>query len=150
MDIQIRKLCNSDIGSVAELEKNCFSLPWSYESLLKEVDNENSIFAVALVDNQVLGYGGMLIVADEGDITNIAVCASHRGRGIGRAIIEFLLEEGIKKGLTAFTLEVRVSNEPAIALYRNLGFISAGVRPGFYDKPKEDALIMWKYMDNNC
>ena len=94
-------------------------------------------------DGKVIGYAGLLMIAGEGDVTNIAVFPGNRGHGTGSALTEALLSEGRKRGMGAFTLEVRVSNQPAIHIYKNLGFRSEGVRRGFYEKPKEDALIMW-------
>lgn len=145
MSALIRYINEEDVLQVSELENKYFSLPWSYDSIKKEVTNDNSIFCVAIIDNKVVGYGGMLVVMDEGDITNIVVDESYRKLGIGRKIVEFLIEEGEKKGCNSYTLEVRVSNEPAIKLYNKLGFVSEGIRPGFYEKPVEDAYIMWKY-----
>ncbi|MBE5927491.1 MAG: ribosomal-protein-alanine N-acetyltransferase [Lachnospiraceae bacterium] len=145
MSALIRYINEEDVLQVSELEKKYFALPWSYDSIKKEVTNDNSIFCVATIDNKVVGYGGMLIVMDEGDITNIVVDEAYRNLGIGKKIVEFLIEEGDKKGCNSYTLEVRVSNEPAIRLYNKLGFENAGVRPKFYEKPVEDAYIMWKY-----
>ncbi|MBQ4068603.1 MAG: ribosomal protein S18-alanine N-acetyltransferase [Lachnospiraceae bacterium] len=145
MSALIRYINEEDVLQVSELEKKYFALPWSYDSIKKEVTNDNSIFCVAAIDSKVVGYGGMLIVMDEGDITNIVVDEAYRNLGIGKKIVEFLIEEGDKKGCNSYTLEVRVSNEPAIRLYNKLGFENAGVRPEFYEKPVEDAYIMWKY-----
>lgn len=144
MSFLVRNMIKEDVAQVSELEKKYFSLPWSYESLEKEIDNKGSIFCVAISDNRVVGYGGMLVVMDEGDITNIVVDEEYRELGIGKAIVEFLINEGEKRGCHDYTLEVRVSNEAAINLYKKLGFISEGVRPRFYEKPVEDAFIMWK------
>ena len=144
MSFLVRNMIKENVAQVSELEKKYFSLPWSYESLEKEIDNKGSIFCVAISDNRVVGYGGMLVVMDEGDITNIVVDEEYRELGIGKAIVEFLINEGEKRGCHDYTLEVRVSNEAAINLYKKLGFISEGVRPRFYEKPVEDAFIMWK------
>ena len=84
------------------------------------------------------------MIAGEGDVTNIAVFPEYRGRGLGAALTKALLVEGRKRGMNAFTLEVRVGNQAAIHIYEKLGFRSEGVRKGFYEKPKEDALIMWR------
>ena len=84
------------------------------------------------------------MIAGEGDVTNIAVFPEYRGQGIGAALTKALLVEGRKRGMNAFTLEVRVGNQAAIHIYEKLGFRSEGVRKGFYEKPKEDALIMWR------
>lgn len=140
----IRYMTEDDVAKVSELENRYFSLPWSFESIQKEVNNEYSIFGVADVDGKIVGYGGMLLVMDEGDITNIVVDEENRKMGIGRAIVEFLIKEGRKKNCCSYTLEVRVSNESAIRLYESLGFKKEGIRPRFYERPVEDAYIMWK------
>ena len=140
----IRYMMEEDVQKVSELEQEYFSLPWSYESLKKEIANNNSIFCVADIDGEIVGYGGMLLVMDEGDITNIVVSESYRRRGIGRGIVKFLIDEGKKLGCENYTLEVRVSNQSAINLYESLGFQKEGIRPHFYERPIEDAYIMWK------
>ncbi len=140
----IRYMTEDDVAKVSELENRYFSLPWSFESIQKEVNNEYSIFGVADVDGKIVGYGGMLLVMDEGDITNIVVAEENRKMGIGRAIVDFLIKEGRKKNCCSYTLEVRVSNESAIRLYESLGFKKEGIRPRFYERPVEDAYIMWK------
>ena len=86
----------------------------------------------------------MIQALDEGDITNVVVAKESRGKGIGTAMLLFMMEEGKKRGINAYTLEVRVSNAEAIHVYEKLGFVSEGIRKNFYDKPKEDANIMWK------
>ena len=96
------------------------------------------------VDGQVVGHCGVTNVLGEGYITNVAVLPAYRNRKIGQKLLAALLEAGEMAGISAFTLEVRASNESAICVYEKAGFVSAGVRPGFYDSPKEDALIMWK------
>lgn len=146
----IRFLQKEDVLRVSEIEQKTFSMPWSYDSLYREADNEMSVFCVAEEDGKIVGYGGMLLIAGEGDITNIAVEESFRGRGIGREILEFLISKGQQAGLDSFTLEVRVSNQTAIHLYQSMGFQSEGIRKGFYEKPKEDACIMWKRLQENC
>ncbi len=145
--MKIRYIEEKDVEQVSELEKKCFSVPWSYNSILKEVTNENSIFCVAESEGNIVGYGGMLIIIDEGDITNVAVDENYRRSGIGKNIMEFLIEEGIKKQLNSFTLEVRVGNIHAIRLYEKLGFVNEGIRRHFYEKPIEDAVIMWKRLE---
>ena len=140
----IREMKADDVIQVSELEKKYFSIPWSYDSLMKEVNNAGSIFCVAVEDEKVVGYGGMLLVIDEGDITNIVVEENYRGKSIGKGILDYFFKEGGKRNIESFTLEVRVSNENAKKLYEKMGFVSEGVRKRFYEHPVEDALIMWK------
>lgn len=140
----IRPMTEADLSRAAELEKRYFSVPWSEQSLREGLAKPEYLFLVLEEAGRIVGYGGMLLILDEGDITNIVVDEAWRGRGLGRELTEGLLEAGRKRGAYAFTLEVRVGNERAIRLYEGLGFCPEGVRKGFYDKPKEDALIMWK------
>lgn len=140
----IRRLRIEDLEQVAELERKYFSVPWSKESLRQSLEKPYYLFLAAEEDGLVAGYAGLLQVADEGDITNIVVDEAYRGRGIGTELTGKVLEEGRKLGIHSFTLEVRVSNETAIHVYEKLGFVPEGVRKGFYEKPTEDALIMWK------
>lgn len=140
----IRRMSKADILQVAELERKYFSVPWSKASLEESLDRQEYLFLVVEDEGQVVGYGGLLLVSDEGDITNIVIDENYRGRGLGKALTKALIEEGKHLGLGAFTLEVRVSNEAAIHVYEQLGFRPEGIRKRFYERPVEDALIMWK------
>lgn len=140
----IRSMCEGDLLQVAALEQSCFSVPWSEKSLRESLLKPEYLFLVAEVNGRVAGYAGLLLIQDEGDVTNVAVDEAYRGQGIGTALTGALLEEGKKRGFRAFTLEVRVSNEAAIHVYEKLGFESAGIRKRFYERPAEDALIMWR------
>lgn len=141
--IIFREMQEKDVDSVAIIEKNNFSLPWSEKSLLYEISNSNSIFLVAELDSKIIGYAGMYLIGDEGDITNIVIERQYRSMGYGRGLLNSLLEFAVNNLINSITLEVRTSNEAAISLYEETGFISEGIRPGFYDFPKEDAMIMW-------
>lgn len=145
----IRRLRMEDLEQVAELERKYFSVPWSMESLRQSLEKPYYLFLAAEEDGLVAGYAGLLQVAGEGDITNIVVDEAYRGRGIGAELTGKLLEEGKKQGIHSFTLEVRVSNGAAIRMYEKLGFVSEGIRKRFYEKPTEDAFIMWK-RDPEC
>ncbi len=130
------------LDDVARLERECFVTPWSHEGLAEELSNPLAVFRVAVLDGQAVGYAGMHHILDEGYITNIAVSSAHRRKGIGRSLLTELLEYGKKLDMGFLTLEVRVSNAAAIALYASLDFKEQGVRPDFYTGPTEDALIM--------
>ena len=119
-------------------------MPWSADSFLEMISKEDARYYVAEEDGRLLGGCGVLMIAGEGNITNVAIAPEARNRGIGPALLRHLMAEGDREGLTAYTLEVRVSNAAAIHVYEKLGFVSAGVRPGFYEKPVEDAIIYWK------
>lgn len=140
----IRRMKESDLSAAAGLEARYFSVPWSEKSLKESLESSSYLFLVMQVQGEVVGYAGLFRTLDEGNITNIVLEESCRGRGLGRELTEALLEEGRKCGMRAFTLEVRVSNKAAIQMYESMGFVQEGVRRRFYEKPEEDALIMWK------
>ncbi len=142
--IQYRRLREEDVPAISRLEKETFSMPWSAESFLQMIEKEDTAYFVAEEDGQILGGCGLLLIAGEGNITNVAVAATARRRGIATGLLTYLIQEGDRAGLTAYTLEVRVSNAAAIALYEKFGFVSEGIRPNFYENPREDAMIMWK------
>lgn len=142
--IEIRAMQDADVEKISRLEEETFSMPWSRESFLSMIHNENARYYVAEKDGLVVGGCGVLMTAGEGNITNVVVDKKYRGQGIGTKMLQYLIEEGERNGLSAFTLEVRVSNVQAIHVYEKLGFFSEGIRPDFYEKPKEDAMIMWK------
>lgn len=139
-----RKMTAEDVPFISRLEEETFSMPWSADSFLEMIGKEDARYYVAEEDGRLLGGCGVLMIAGEGNITNVAIAPEARNRGIGTALLRYLMAEGDREGLTAYTLEVRVSNAAAIHVYEKLGFVSAGVRPGFYEKPVEDALIFWK------
>ena len=132
-----------DVGAVLEVEKRSFSAPWSRAAFMSELlTNDRAYYFVARTTER----RGPL-VHDEGHITNVAVHPDFRGRGIGRRLMEFVIDFCRKGGASRMTLEVRVSNMIAQRLYRDLGFVSAGIRPGYYRDNNEDALIMWKELE---
>lgn len=139
-----RDMTPEDVPFISRLEEETFSMPWSPASFLQMIEQEDARYYVAEEDGQLLGGCGLLMIAGEGNISNVAVAKEARRRGVGTGLMRHLLSEGDKEGLTAYTLEVRVSNEAAIGLYQKLGFVSEGIRPNFYEKPTEDAMIMWK------
>ena len=133
-----------DVPFISRLEEETFSMPWSAASFLQMIEKEDARYYVAEEDGKLLGGCGLLLIAGEGNITNVVVVPEARRRGVATGMLNHLLAAGDREGLTAYTLEVRVSNQAAIALYEKLGFVSEGIRPNFYEKPTEDAVIMWK------
>ena len=129
------------LAGVAALEKEVFASPWS-EASLKLLCGESAFGFAALEGDTVTAYGGMLTVLDEGQITNIATHPNYRRRGLAAKVLSALLEQARAKGIASVTLEVRVSNQAAIALYQKFGFSVVGKRVRFYTHPTEDALIM--------
>ncbi len=150
--MKIVNLSINNIPAVAELEKECFVHPWSEESIRDYFGNPDAHFFVATENSEnsadvseVVGYIGSYIICDEAYITNVAVKKASRQLGIGTALLEKCMDCAENSGATFISLEVRLSNTPAISLYKKAGFESAGVRPSFYRDPTEDALIMTKY-----
>ena len=143
--MRIEKMTSGHLDDVYIIETECFSHPWSKQSLEEELNNETSLFLVAKEENEVIGYIGMSIVIDEGYIFNVAVRESYRNKGVATALINELVTYGKKNNFCFITLEVRESNQPAISLYSKFGFIKAGERKDYYSNPKENAILMTKY-----
>lgn len=144
-EIIVRKMQPEDLSQVCEIEKENFSLPWSEKSFLESMERTDTVFLVALMNEEVAGYVGCYCIAGTGEITNVAVKTSHRRKGIGGKLLEKLYEEGALLDTQEFFLEVRESNEAAIGLYLRQGFVKEGIRKNFYEKPVENAVIMWKH-----
>jgi ribosomal-protein-alanine N-acetyltransferase len=142
--VTYRQMTPADVPFISKLESETFSMPWSAESFLEMIEKEDARYYVAEEDGRLLGGCGVLMIVGEGSITNVVVAPEMRNKGVGTGLLQHMMKEGQKEGLTAYTLEVRVSNTQAIHVYEKLGFVSEGIRPGFYEKPAEDAMIMWK------
>lgn len=139
----IVKAKKEHLKAISLLEKECFSTPWSEQSLLNAF-LRNTVFFVAVKGEKVIGYVGLDCVLDEGYITNLAVTKSARRKGVGKALMERVVSHGKDEALSFISLEVRPSNQTAIKLYENLGFSKEGVRKNFYTDPKEDGFIYTK------
>jgi ribosomal-protein-alanine N-acetyltransferase len=142
--VTYRQMTPADVPFISRLESETFSMPWSAESFLEMIEKEDARYYVAEENGQLLGGCGVLMIVGEGNITNVVVAPEMRNKGIGTGLLQYMIDQGQKDGLCAYTLEVRVSNAQAIHVYEKLGFVSEGIRPGFYEKPTEDAMIMWK------
>ena len=145
MDRMIRDAREDDLDALEKLEKICFSLPWPREALRASLPDALHEFLVIESEGALLGYISMMCVLDEGDIANIAVAPEARRRGLGRALLEEMLQRARARALSLVTLEVRAHNDAAIALYREAGFRPVGLRKAYYEKPREDALLMTLY-----
>ncbi|MEE1036003.1 MAG: ribosomal protein S18-alanine N-acetyltransferase [Oscillospiraceae bacterium] len=132
------------VSQVAELEKLCFSDPWSEKSVASELENKLAYWLVAVEDDRVAGYVGSQTVCGETDMMNIAVHPDFRRRGIAESLVNALVEDLQKQESHSLTLEVRASNEAAQKLYEKLGFMQVGLRKNYYRNPKEDAYILRK------
>ena len=152
MRVRIVPMNADHLDEIERLERICFSRPWSKRMLAEELENACAAFLVAedADSGQVVGYAGVLVMADEGYITNVAVFPEYRRRGIGAQIIEVFMNFARANRLAFLTLEVRPSNAAAIALYQGFGFEEVGRRKNYYDLPKEDALILTCYFNEEA
>jgi len=142
--LTIRRAIFDDLDKIAAIEKECFTTPWSEASLGTELTlNALARYFVAEISGEIVGYGGMWVIADEAHITNIAVSSNYRRQGVARGILHKLLDTAKKERCKAATLEVRVGNTQARRLYEDSGFAPVGIRPKYYYDTNEDALIMW-------
>lgn len=142
--LQIDDMRKEDLEQVSTMEAACFSMPWSKKSFEENLNRSDAVYVVARDGDKVLGYCGAYVILNEADINQVAVEPLHRKKGVGGKMLAALLDKLGKAGADAVTLEVRKSNEAAIALYESMGFVTEGIRKNFYEKPVEDALIMWK------
>lgn len=150
MHVRIVPMNADHLNEVAELERICFSTPWSRNMLAEELDNALSAFLVALDDSgRVAGYAGLQVVLDEGYITNVAVRPDCRRQGVAGKLLQVFLDFAQGNRLAFLTLEVRASNYDAIALYGSRGFRSVGRRKNYYEHPREDAIIMTREFDTD-
>lgn len=144
MNITIREMQSRDVDAVTSLEESCFSMPWKRHDFEEILTNPDRIYLVAEYNEVIVGGCMLTMIAEEGDISNVAVREDYRRKHIATILIQELLSFGEEKGIHDFTLEVREQNKTAIRLYERAGFVSEGIRPGFYDKPKDNAVIMWR------
>lgn len=147
MSLILKPIKKEHLESVAELEKICFSQPWSYKSLEEELTNETAHFFVALDGDRVAGYIGLFIVCESCFVSNIAVFPEYRRRGVATALIGRACSCAVEYGADFISLEVRPSNSAALSLYTKFGFTEMGLRKNYYRDPTEDALIMTKLFD---
>lgn len=144
MNLVIRTMNSEDVPGLARMESEIFSLPWSEKAFSELLQHSYDLYLTAEADGILAGCAGLAILGEEGEIAKVMVGEKFRGKGIASALLGELMREATERGAVAFTLEVRRSNAPAIGLYEKFGFVSEGIRPGFYEKPVEDALIMWR------
>lgn len=139
-----RTMENRDILEVAFIEKDLFSMPWTEKSLLDALKSPIAYYFVVQYEEKIIGECGIWCCLDEGEITNIGIHKEYQNMGVGTMLLGYLLEQGKKIGITQFLLEVRESNKNAIKLYEKYNFKIEGMRKNFYEKPRENAIIMWK------
>lgn len=149
MIINLREMEIKDIDAIMEIEKESFSTPWTRNAFEKEIkENMLAKYIVADLEGKAVGYAGIWLIIDEGHVTNIAVANAHRGKGIGKFLMMGLIDFCKDSGIHNMTLEVRASNIIAQNLYKKLGFLDCGIRPNYYADDHEDAVIMWKTIEN--
>lgn len=147
MEYQIKELSRAMLPDLLELERTCFAIPWTEGMFLGELENEAAVYRVVLSEGRPVAYMGMWCVADEGQITNIAVHPAHRRKSLAVNLIETFIALAEEKSLKLLTLEVREHNLPAVSLYRKMGFRQVGRRKNYYEG-KEDALLMTLFLEN--
>ncbi len=140
--LQIRRMTEPDLDQVAAIAAAVFVSPWSRQGFAEALPMENACFLLAVENDTVLGYCGLYMAADEGEIINVAVRPDFQQQGIADKLLQELIAEGGRNGVHRFFLEVRVSNEAAIHLYEKHGFIRQGIRKDFYKELHEDAYVM--------
>lgn len=145
MNCIVRKAVPEDAETMAELDRLCFTVPWTRQAFEHELSaNEAAFYLVGLIEGEIVGYAGLWQIVDEGHITNIAVHPAYRRKGLGKLLLAELIRASEARGINKHTLEVRASNEAAIELYKKFGFKIAGIRKGYYPDNFEDALILWR------
>lgn len=142
----IEKMKKEDLDQVIKIEEKSFSDPWNKSFFSQDIDNEYALPLVARADDNVVGYICLWKILDEIQISNIAVSPEYRRRGIGEKMMEKTLNLAAKKDFRRISLDVRVSNLPAVSLYKKFGFTQAGRRKNYYRSPPEDALILEKIL----
>ncbi len=144
----IRHAVSSDSQNIANIEKECFSSPWSVNQIDDEINKDNSLFFVAMYNDDLCGYVSGQLILDEFYINNVAVTEKYRRNGIASDLIVFMINELKCQDCALATLEVRESNSAARAVYESFGFINLGIRKNFYSHPTENACIYTLYFDN--
>lgn len=145
MELSISDVRREQLDEIERIERACFSMPWTLQQLETQLTDERHVFLAAELGSLTAGYVGMMYVLDEGYISNVAVDADFRRRGVADALIAALIARCEELKLVFVTLEVRRSNAPAIALYEKHGFVTVGERKNYYELPREDALLMTKF-----
>lgn len=148
LDLEIKKMDNNDIHALYQIEKDCFSTPWSEKSFSEELTNETSRFFTAIHNGNIIGYIGANNICGEIYITNIAVIQAFRRKGVAGELLTHLVDYSKNENAEFVTLEVRESNKIAISLYNQFEFENVGLRKDFYSNPNENAILMTKYFKN--
>ncbi|HTV12356.1 MAG TPA: ribosomal protein S18-alanine N-acetyltransferase [Acidimicrobiales bacterium] len=145
-EVKFDRMRRRHLPAVLRIERHAHPKPWTLGVFTSELaQGDARYYVVVRANGRISGYGGLMFVTDEAHVTNLAVAPAMRGCGLGTRLLANLAREGIRRGCTAMTLEVRMGNLPAQELYRKFGFVTAGVRRNYYPETHEDALVMWLY-----
>lgn len=140
--IEIREMQLDDLEQVMEIENENFSRPWTETGFFTFLIRQDTLFLVAQENDEILGYCGVVMVQDEGDITNVSVKKEKQNQGIGNRLVQELIAKTKEQGITRLFLEVRESNQRAIHVYEKAGFVQNGLRKNYYEDPVEHAVLM--------
>ncbi len=144
VEVIVAPMRTKDLKAVLRIEEAVFPQPWSHRLFVEELSQRTSrAYRAAWVGNRIVGFAGQMFIDDESHVNNIAVDPGWQGHGLGAAVLADLVRTGLARGVRHLTLEVRVGNEPALALYKRFGLAPVGVRPNYYPVTGEDALVMW-------
>jgi ribosomal-protein-alanine N-acetyltransferase len=144
LDVHLVPMRRRHLRAVLRIEAQVYPRPWSLALFMSELGLRTTrCYIVARVGGTVVGYAGLMLTGDDAHVTTIAVDPAWHRHRIGTRLLLFLARESVRRGSRNLTLEVRVSNEPAQALYRQFGFKPAGIRKNYYQETNEDALVMW-------
>ncbi len=144
--VVVRPMTAADADDALAIDAVVYPTTWSRAFLCDQLSRpETRVNLVAEADGRIVGHAALMVVADEGHVTSVAVMPEGQRSGIGTRLLAALCRAAVDRGLSAMTLEVRVSNTAAIGLYRRFGFAPAGVRAGYYGDDGEDALVMWAH-----
>lgn len=146
-EIVLRNMREADIAGILAVEDRTFAVPWSKRMFMDEINNPCAVYYVALSGELIVAYAGAWFILDEAHITNLAVDPDYRHRKIATGLLSKIIEASGERKIKSLTLEVREKNASAISLYKRFGFTVEGRRRGYYSDTKEDALIMWCYLD---
>ena len=142
-DIELRPLREEDLEAVVAIESEVFTTPWQRETFAGLIGRDGvELIVMTDGDERVIGYAVLWCILDQGELANLAITPARRGAGLGRRLLDHVLEVARKRGVEKLFLEVRASNEAALRLYRAHGFVEVGTRRGYYENPKEDARVM--------
>lgn len=144
LEVVVAPMRTRDLRSVLVIEEAVFPRPWSHRLFVEELAQRKSrVYRAAWIGRSIVGFAGLMLIDDEAHVNNIAVDPRWQGRRLGAVLVLDLVRAALDRGARHLTLEVRVGNEPALALYRRFGMAPVGVRPNYYPETGDDALIMW-------